>query len=220
MTYRPRSSVTTILANLLGRSVVSAITHTPASGPKRLVTTPPMAEALIWMPDATAAPAAGGAAACWALIGTGELTAAAITSAATPDSKTLAVLMFSSPGARAVARNAGPDWLPRLRLPLHDDLRHYSRIRRSTRIDNDSCGALSSTGEGVALAARGRRFANAVGWPGRKGVGRGRKQHAISASAPSARFDGDRRSEEHTSELQSLRHLVCRLLLAKKKFLA
>src|SRR5436853_1990578 len=35
-------------------------------------------------------------------------------------------------------------------------------------------------------------------------------------------FRGDRlafswRSEEHTSELQSLRHLVCRLLLEKKK---
>src|SRR5437899_3907754 len=28
---------------------------------------------------------------------------------------------------------------------------------------------------------------------------------------------GDWRSEEHTSELQSLRHLVCRLLLEKKK---
>src|SRR5438045_8821825 len=28
---------------------------------------------------------------------------------------------------------------------------------------------------------------------------------------------GHRRSEEHTSELQSLRHLVCRLLLEKKK---
>src|SRR5438045_8219110 len=28
---------------------------------------------------------------------------------------------------------------------------------------------------------------------------------------------GRRRSEEHTSELQSLRHLVCRLLLEKKK---
>src|SRR5262245_64225331 len=27
----------------------------------------------------------------------------------------------------------------------------------------------------------------------------------------------DARSEEHTSELQSLRHLVCRLLLEKKK---
>src|SRR5438045_8648003 len=29
--------------------------------------------------------------------------------------------------------------------------------------------------------------------------------------------EGERRSEEHTSELQSLRHLVCRLLLEKKK---
>src|SRR5437899_5858807 len=28
------------------------------------------------------------------------------------------------------------------------------------------------------------------------------------------------RSEEHTSELQSLRHLVCRLLLEKKKYRA
>src|ERR1039458_10447372 len=28
---------------------------------------------------------------------------------------------------------------------------------------------------------------------------------------------GNSRSEEHTSELQSLRHLVCRLLLEKKK---
>src|SRR5262245_63144883 len=28
---------------------------------------------------------------------------------------------------------------------------------------------------------------------------------------------GQQRSEEHTSELQSLRHLVCRLLLEKKK---
>src|SRR5262245_63071589 len=28
------------------------------------------------------------------------------------------------------------------------------------------------------------------------------------------------RSEEHTSELQSLRHLVCRLLLEKKKYIA
>src|ERR1035438_38130 len=32
---------------------------------------------------------------------------------------------------------------------------------------------------------------------------------------PPSSFDG--RSEEHTSELQSLRHLVCRLLLEKKK---
>src|SRR5437899_8588044 len=37
------------------------------------------------------------------------------------------------------------------------------------------------------------------------------------------RWDGSlrrplKRSEEHTSELQSLRHLVCRLLLEKKKY--
>src|SRR5947199_7149616 len=31
-----------------------------------------------------------------------------------------------------------------------------------------------------------------------------------------ADFSTDERSEEHTSELQSLRHLVCRLLLEKK----
>src|SRR5205814_2749960 len=33
----------------------------------------------------------------------------------------------------------------------------------------------------------------------------------------SAAFVAGARSEEHTSELQSLRHLVCRLLLEKKK---
>src|SRR5215212_11513447 len=38
------------------------------------------------------------------------------------------------------------------------------------------------------------------------GRGRGRAERRLRA-----------RSEEHTSELQSLRHLVCRLLLEKKK---
>src|SRR5262245_63355337 len=38
---------------------------------------------------------------------------------------------------------------------------------------------------------------------------------ALPVLARAARTD--RRSEEHTSELQSLRHLVCRLLLEKKK---
>src|SRR5205814_5377223 len=55
--------------------------------------------------------------------------------------------------------------------------------------------------------------------------------HSIALSGLSARVTGtvaqhdlviaahgaDIRSEEHTSELQSLRHLVCRLLLEKKK---
>src|SRR5687767_15530335 len=34
---------------------------------------------------------------------------------------------------------------------------------------------------------------------------------------PEADVEVDRRSEEHTSELQSLAYLVCRLLLEKKK---
>src|SRR5258708_4863079 len=47
MTYRPRSSVTTILANLVGSSAVSAMTQTPASGPFGPVTTPPRSAAPI-----------------------------------------------------------------------------------------------------------------------------------------------------------------------------
>src|SRR5438045_8364795 len=47
-----------------------------------------------------------------------------------------------------------------------------------------------------------------------------RKLNVLAARAADPR---DRRvatrSEEHTSELQSLRHLVCRLLLEKKKIL-
>src|SRR2546425_3605550 len=38
--------------------------------------------------------------------------------------------------------------------------------------------------------------------------------------AQAAQGDGGRRSEEHTSELQSLAYLVCRLLLEKKNTLA
>src|SRR5258705_6385586 len=36
-------------------------------------------------------------------------------------------------------------------------------------------------------------------------------------TVPEHSSHSERRSEEHTSELQSLRHLVCRLLLEKKK---
>src|SRR5947199_9550296 len=46
------------------------------------------------------------------------------------------------------------------------------------------------------------------------------RRPASSASGPGPGPCGGRatwRSEEHTSELQSLRHLVCRLLLEKKK---
>src|SRR5258705_9596454 len=41
--------------------------------------------------------------------------------------------------------------------------------------------------------------------------------YATFTNEDSYHFDDLYRSEEHTSELQSLRHLVCRLLLEKKK---
>src|SRR3989442_4030336 len=41
-------------------------------------------------------------------------------------------------------------------------------------------------------------------------------RECLPAVARTARIDGER-SEEHTSELQSRPHLVCRLLLEKKK---
>src|SRR5205814_9209117 len=53
---------------------------------------------------------------------------------------------------------------------------------------------------------RGGRDAQQLDWRGRD---------ARSSAPP--RGGGAERSEEHTSELQSLRHLVCRLLLEKKK---
>src|SRR5690554_7751356 len=42
-------------------------------------------------------------------------------------------------------------------------------------------------------------------------------EQIISALAEPYTFNGESRSEEHTSELQSRPHLVCRLLLEKKK---
>src|SRR5262245_63953152 len=41
--------------------------------------------------------------------------------------------------------------------------------------------------------------------------------HATPNQEDKTKLGGGLRSEEHTSELQSLRHLVCRLLLEKKK---
>src|SRR5207253_10687617 len=43
-----------------------------------------------------------------------------------------------------------------------------------------------------------------------------RGSRKIACGSPARRRAGDPRSEEHTSELQSRGHLVCRLLLEKK----
>src|SRR5207253_10310861 len=59
-------------------------------------------------------------------------------------------------------------------------------------------------------------------WPAstrrpRRGAGRRRSTSRGASSTWSGTRTGCRRSEEHTSELQSRGHLVCRLLLEKKK---
>src|SRR5262245_63573453 len=51
----------------------------------------------------------------------------------------------------------------------------------------------------------------------RSSPARGPPSRASGRSASTRNTAGGDRSEEHTSELQSLRHLVCRLLLEKKK---
>src|SRR5262245_30393346 len=85
MTKRPWSSVTTILAYLVGSSVVSAITQTPASGPFAPVTTPPMSSLSI------------STAACCALAGAGTATAiAAMPIAAAVENRTCRRFILSS----------------------------------------------------------------------------------------------------------------------------
>src|ERR1039458_2733520 len=46
-------------------------------------------------------------------------------------------------------------------------------------------------------------------------AGRATVTAAVMVAAMTEAFDTGERSEEHTSELQSLRHLVCRLMLEK-----
>src|SRR5438046_5654494 len=66
-----------------------------------------------------------------------------------------------------------------------------------------------------AAATGGSRRPSACPWF----AGAGRRGRRVAAALEPARHSGHRgrRSEEHTSELQSLTNLVCRLLLEKKK---
>src|SRR3712207_8781854 len=59
----------------------------------------------------------------------------------------------------------------------------------------------------------------AAGGAARAGRGSQNRHPEIEPASPASRSDegNGRRSEEHTSELQSRQYLVCRLLLEKKK---
>src|ERR1035441_1146313 len=89
---------------------------------------------------------------------------------------------------------AGHDYT-RLNLPL---VSGPIRLGRHAWVAADAfIGAGVSVGEGAVVGARSSVFKDVEPW-------------TVVAGSPARLI---RRSEEHTSELQSLRHLVCRLLL-------
>src|SRR5437899_10255620 len=96
--------------------------------------------------------------------------------------------------------------------PIHTLFPYTTLFRSAMNLMNvvtaDAFGVLALRMRSII---RGERVANA----GDKRFWRGAKR-ALSVSNSGCRLFLAIRSEEHTSELQSLRHLVCRLLLVKK----
>src|SRR5262245_63297470 len=90
-------------------------------------------------------------------------------------------------------------------LSLHDALPIFPRVSTNARRDGapTRCPSSRRTADAVHVENQHQGESEAAR-PGRLRV----------RCEPAADPD---RSEEHTSELQSLRHLVCRLLLEKKK---
>src|SRR5947208_11467882 len=82
----------------------------------------------------------------------------------------------------------------------------YTTLFRSSPASFSAAGSRSS----ATRRAWGKRRNSASLWPPRPSV-----QSTTTASGWSS-AGASRRSEEHTSELQSPDHLVCRLLLEKK----
>src|SRR2546422_7602027 len=96
-----------------------------------------------------------------------------------------------------------------IRRPPRSTLFPYTTLFRSSQIRT----VQSFVQEAWEAARYGRRMAEVVQVAIRRSVVRG----VFFAVITFATFGGMARSEEHTSELQSRLHLVCRLLLEKKK---
>src|SRR5436853_5381223 len=89
-------------------------------------------------------------------------------------------------------------------LSLHDALPISAATSTRSSI-SCSASAASSRTRGRTLGASNRSCRTC------------RRCASTAEARPPDHHSGSGRSEEHTSELQSLRHLVCRLLLEKKK---
>src|ERR1035438_349848 len=86
-------------------------------------------------------------------------------------------------------------------------------IERQLGIRRKGALASGAGAETPIAAAKPKRKLSAAG---RKAIRDGVKKRWAAFHAKAGAGKPAKRSEEHTSELQSLRHLVCRLLLEKK----
>src|SRR2546429_5317582 len=95
-----------------------------------------------------------------------------------------------------------------IRPPPRSTLFPYTTLSRSSRAiaTTSSIGPIRCAGSSVNCAI-----------PDRFAGSRHRRCRRRRSPRSRRRTDSTRRSEEHTSELQSRLHLVCRLLLEKKK---
>src|SRR5687767_15509799 len=101
-----------------------------------------------------------------------------------------------------------------IRRPPSSTLFPYTTLFRSAALQRDRQGGDDRDAQGFAEHDRGARH-RAARINRRLGRPRGVEPHAVVGVETDRQRR--RRSEEHTSELQSLAYLVCRLLLEKKK---
>src|SRR5262245_64018273 len=100
------------------------------------------------------------------------------------------------------------------RLPPRSTLFPYTTLFRSGLLGNPD-GRVVSLGQKTCASLR-RPSEGRVRGEGSLRRCTGRPRSRRRGEGGRDRVGRVRRSEEHTSELQSLRHLVCRLLLEKK----
>src|SRR5437899_1651651 len=98
------------------------------------------------------------------------------------------------------------------------DSRQLHRRADQCERHHEHGGAEVEAGEGAAKTVRNPEVNEQNEEPVSRGIKNGQGEIARSLNGLHTAHEAEKnRSEEHTSELQSLRHLVCRLLLEKKK---